>query len=109
KRPASLDKVPVLSDNERIHTRCRNCRKGCVEFRFIDMSKSDEHVLACIKGWVWSGYYSADAINKRIDDILDASCDEKALRGAIVPELEQIPIRRDHSQRRRRSSSILAV
>ena len=61
--------------------------KAALSSGSLDMSKSDEHVLACIKGWVWSGYYSADAINKRIDDILDASCDEKALRGAIVPEL----------------------
>jgi hypothetical protein len=51
------------------------------------MSKSDEHVLASIKRWVWSGYYSADDINRMIDDILDASCDENALRGAIEPEL----------------------
>jgi hypothetical protein len=51
------------------------------------MSKSDEHVSACIKGWVWSGYYSADDINRMINEILDASCDEKALRAAIVPQL----------------------
>ena len=51
------------------------------------MSKSDEHVLACIRRWVWSGYYSAEDIDLMIDDILDASCNEMALRQAIAPEL----------------------
>ena len=51
------------------------------------MSKSDEHVLACIRRWVWSGYYSAEDIDRMVDDILDANCDEKTLREAIAPEL----------------------
>jgi hypothetical protein len=51
------------------------------------MSKSDEHVLACIRRWVWSGYYSAADIDRMIDDVLDASCDEKVLREAVATEL----------------------
>jgi len=51
------------------------------------MTKSDEHLLACIKRWVWSGYYSVDDINRMFNDVLDASCDEEALREAIGPEL----------------------
>jgi hypothetical protein len=28
------------------------------------MSISDEHVLACIKRWAWSGFYSTEDINR---------------------------------------------
>jgi hypothetical protein len=51
------------------------------------MSKSDEHVLNCIKRWVWSGYYSSDRINEMINDVLDPTCDEKLLRAAIATEI----------------------
>jgi hypothetical protein len=53
------------------------------------MSETDEYILECIRTWVWSGFYSGDEVQQRIDDVLEADADEDSLRAAVWLEFEK--------------------
>jgi hypothetical protein len=53
------------------------------------MTPDDQYVLDCIKTWVWSGFYSADQIDRMIDDVVVPGCDVAFLKASVQPEVER--------------------
>lgn len=52
------------------------------------MDDANRYILDSIKHWVWSGFYSEDEVQERIDDILEEEdeADEDLVRGSVARE-----------------------
>lgn len=53
------------------------------------MNEEEKYILASIKGWVWSGFYSESDIREMLYDILEDGCVEDMLLASIAPECAQ--------------------
>ncbi|MCP5560642.1 MAG: hypothetical protein H7A55_23115 [Verrucomicrobiaceae bacterium] len=51
-----------------------------------ELNDTDEYILAAIRKWVWSGFYTPDEVDYMIDDILEGEAHEDYLRSAVGTE-----------------------
>lgn len=50
------------------------------------MNESEQYVADCIRGWVWSGFYSADDALDMLDDVIEEECDRALLERFVHTE-----------------------
>lgn len=51
-----------------------------------ELNETDIHILNAISAWTWSGFYTPDAVDGMIDDILEEDAHENHLRAAVAVE-----------------------
>jgi hypothetical protein len=53
------------------------------------LNETNEHILAAIRTWVWSGFYGEREVQEMIADLLEDGADEAMLRGSVAHEFEE--------------------